>query len=214
MRSARRLAWVTVAVGSVAAAAALFAPDGRWYGVDLGAAGAGAFALCVLLSIWLFAARSDQIFPDDMSIVERRAWVGLVFLGMFLASLAREMVMLSGASDVPEHIRDLFTHRFIERYIVLAIAWGVVAHLIGRRDGGIEADERDLRLRHRADRAGDWAFTLLVLGGIVVLASVPGELLSWWLAPIVLANVLIGLLIAKSLVEHVVLAISYRSSVA
>ena len=75
----------------------------------------------------------------------------------------------------------------------------------------MEADERDLRLRHRADRAGDWALTLIVINGIIVLASVPRELLSWWLAPIVLANVLIGLLIAKSLVEHVVLTLSYRS---
>ncbi len=98
--------------------------------------------------------------------------------------------------------------------MLLAIAWGVLAHLIGRRDGGIETDERDLQLRHRADRAGDWAFTLIVIGGIVVLASVPRELLGWWLAPIVLANVLIGLLITKSLVEHVVLAFSYRAKLA
>ena len=214
MRSERQLAWFLFAVGALAACAALFAPGGQWHGLDLGAVGAGAFALCVILSIWLFATRGDEIFPERMSIAERRAWVGLVFLAFVLASFTREMLLLSGLRDIPEHIHDLFAHRFMERYVLLAIAWGVIAHLIGRRHGGIEVDERDLRLRHRADRAGDWAFTLIVIAGIVVLASVPRELLSWWLAPIVLANVFIGLLIAKSLVEHVVLAWSYRATLA
>lgn len=214
MHPAQRLAWVLVTAGVLAAAAALFGPSAPWLGMDLGAIGAGAFALCVILSIWLFATRSNEIFPEHTSIAERRAWVGLVFLAIVLASFTRGMLMLSAHGDIPEHIHDLFAHRFMERYLMLAIAWGVIAHLVGRRHGGIEADERDLRLRHRADRAGDWAFTLIAIGGIVVLASVPRELLSWWLAPIVLANVLIGLLIAKSLVEHVVLAFSYRANLA
>jgi hypothetical protein len=214
MRFERRAAWFLVAAGGLAAVAALFAPSGHWHGLDAGATGASAFVICVILSVWLFATRSDQIFPEHMSITERRTWVGVVFLAIVLASFAREMLMLSGLGEIPEHIHDLFAHRFLERYFSLAIAWGVIAHLVGQREGGVEVDERDLRLRHRADRAGDWAFTLIVIGGIIVLASVPRALLGWWLAPIVLANVLIGLLIAKSLVEHVVLACSYRSSLA
>jgi hypothetical protein len=83
--------------------------------------------------------------------------------------------------------------------------------LISRAAGGIEADERDLRVRHRADRVGDWAFTLIVIAGIAVLASIPASSLEWWLAPIVLANVLVGLLIVKSFVEHVALAYTYRA---
>jgi hypothetical protein len=35
--------------------------------------------------------------------------------------------------------------------------------------------------------------------------------LTWWLSPIVLANVLIGLLIAKTLVEHLALTLQYRA---
>ena len=68
-----------------------------------------------------------------------------------------------------------------------------------------------LRLRHRADRAGDWAFTLIVITGICVLALIQAPLHAWWLSPMVLANLLIGLLIAKSLVEHVALAFAYRA---
>lgn len=212
MRSARRLAWVLLATGGPAASVALLGP--RWHGMDLGATGAAVFVVCAILSIGLFATRSHEVFPEHMSIAERRTWVGLVFLTLVLAGFAREMLVLSGHGNFPEHVHDLFAPAFMERYVVLAIAWGVIAHLVERGDGGLEGDERDLHLRHRADRAGDWAFTLIVIAGILVLAWVPRELLSWWLAPRVLANVLIGLLITKSLVEHAVLACSYRSSFA
>lgn len=205
-------AWILLGIGVLAAIAALFGPAGPWGGVDIGATGGAVFMFTLGGAIWLFASAGEQVFPEHMSIAERRAWVGLVFLSIVLAAFAREMWVLSGRADIPEHIDDLFARRFIERYLLIAIVWGVITHLIGRRVGGLEADERDLRLRHRADRAGDWALTLIVIAGIAMLASVPRALLSWWLAPIVLANVLAGMLIAKSLVEHVVLAHAYRSS--
>lgn len=202
---------ILLIVGAVAAIASLFGPARPWGGVDIGAIGASMFVLTLIAAIWLFAVRGDRVFPEHTSLSERRAWVGLVFLAIILLAFAREIYGLSGSAVIPERIDDLFARRFLERYVLLAIVWGVISYLIGRRDGGVEADERDLRMRHRADRAGDLALSLIVISGIVVLASVPRELLSWWLAPIVLANVLLGLLIAKSLVEHVVLALSYRS---
>ncbi len=211
MQSAGRLALILLVLGSASAFAALFGPAQAWGGVDLGATGASVFMLSLLAAIALFAVRGDQVFPEHMSIAERRAWVGLVFTAIILVTFARELYVLSRHAAVPEGVNDLFARRFIERYVVVAIVWAVISHLIGRREGGPESDERDLRLRHRADRAGDWALTLIVINAIIVLASAPRELLGWWLAPIVLANVLIGLLITKSLVEHVVLALSYRS---
>lgn len=146
-----------------------------------------------------------------MSVSERRAWVGLAFMAIILTSYFHEMWVLSERGDLPDGIRDLFANRFLQKLLVPFIAWAVIAYLIGSRAGGVESDERDLRLRHRADRAGDWAFTLIVIAGICVLASIPAPLLAWWLSPIVLANLLIGLLIAKSLVEHVALAFAYRT---
>lgn len=204
-------AWMLLGVGVLAAIAALFGPAEPWGGVNIGATGGAVFVFTMGGTIWLFASAGERVFPEHMSVAERRAWVGLVFLAIVLGAFTREMWSLSGHSAIPERIEDLFAHHFIERYLLIAIAWGVVAHLIGRREGGVEADERDLRLRHRADRAGDWALTLIVIAGIVVLALVPRALLSWWLAPIVLANALVGMLIAKSLVEHLVLAHAYRS---
>lgn len=210
--SAKKIGWVLLAIGALSAAAALFGSAERLAGVDLGATGAAVFMFTLGGAIWLFAARGSEVFPEETSVAERRVWVGLVFLVVILAVFARELQMLAGHARIPEGITDFFGRRFIERYVMLGIAWAVLSHLIGRGERGIEADERDLRLRHRADRAGDWALSLTVVNAIAVLALVPTQLLSWWLTPVVLANVLIGLLIAKSLVEHLALAYSYRAS--
>ncbi len=210
MRSVQRLAWVLLMTGSVAAIATVLGPAERWGGVDIGAAGGAVFMLSLVASIVLFARRGDEVFPEHMSVSERRAWVGLAFMAIILTSYFHELWMLSERGALPDGIQDLFANRFMQKLLMLVIAWSVISHLIGSRAGGVESDERDLRLRHRADRAGDWAFSLIVIAGILVLASIPAALLAWWLSPIVLANLLIGLLIAKSLVEHVALAFAYR----
>lgn len=210
MHPSRRLAWVLLSIGVFAAIAALFGPAERWGGIDIGATGASLFACAMLCGIWLFVARGETVFPDDMSIAERRAWVGFVFIAMILFSFSRHLWMLWANEIVPLTHDQFFGRRFIQRLLLLVIVWSVIAHLIGRSAGGIQADERDLRLRHRADRVGDGALTLIVIGCIAMLAYVPATFLEWWLEPIVLANVLIGLLIVKSFVEHAALTTSYR----
>jgi hypothetical protein len=211
MWSARRQAWVLLVMGGLGALAAILGPSGRWSGVDIGATGAAVCVLTLIAAVVLFATRGDQVFPEHMSVAERRAWVGLAFITVILARFARQLWVLSGRAEVPEYLHGLFAHQFVQSLITLVIAWALISHLIGRDATGMQADERDRRLRHRADRAGDWAFTLIVIAGICVLASVPAPLLSWWLSPIVLANLLIGLLIAKSLVEHIALTLAYRA---
>lgn len=205
----RRFAWILVWLGGLSALAAMFGPD--LDAVDVGAIGTNVFMLTLMATIGLLAARGTDVFPDYMSIAERRAWVGLVFVAVILASFVRHVWALMG-SVVPEHIHGLLGQQFIHRLFVLIIAWAVISHLIGRGAGALTADERDLRMRHGADRAGDWALTLIVIAGISVLASVPASSLAWWLAPMVLANLLVGLLIAKALVEHVALAFAYAAA--
>jgi hypothetical protein len=212
MWSARRLAKIVLLVGGLAALAALFGPAEPWGPVDLGATGASVFMLCVAAMLWLFATRAETIFPEDFSIGERRAWVGLVFGGIVLVVYAHQLWALRHGGAAPETVDALFSHRFIQRLIVLLIVWSVLSHLVGRNAGVIHTDERDLRMQGRADRAGDWALTLIVIACVAVLASVPAAQLAWWLSPIVLANVLIGLLIAKSLVEYLALTLQYRAA--
>ena len=204
--------WTVLVIGGLSAMAALFGPSEPWGGVDVGATGAASFMLALGAAIWFFAVRAESVFPEHMSVSERRSWVGLILLAVILAAFLREMWALSTQALLPTSIDDLFARRFIERYLVIVIAWAVMSHLIGRRDGGVESDERDLRLQRRADRAGDVALTLIVINAIAVLVLLPRNLLGWWLEPIVLANVLVGLLIAKSLVEHLTLAYLYRFS--
>jgi hypothetical protein len=211
MWSAQRVANTLVLVGGFALLAAVFGPDEPWGAVDLGSTGAAVFLLCVAAMVWLFATSADQIFPEEVSIGERRAWVGLLFGGIVLVVYARQLWLLSHDAAVPGTIDALFSHRFIQRLIVLLIAWSVLSNLVGRDAAAVHADERDLRMQGRADRAGDWALTLIVIGCVAVLALVPAAQLAWWLSPIVLANVLIGLLIAKTLVECLSLTLQYRA---
>jgi hypothetical protein len=210
MKVSRRFAWSLLALGVVTAIAATFGPATRWLGVDIGATGATLFMAVMGGAIWMFAARGDTIFPDDVSVAERRAWIGLIFIGIIVLSFARHLSALSASEIVPTFPDQFLGRHFVQRLLAIIVVWSVISHLIGRSAGGVETDERDLRLRHRADRVGDWAFTLIVIAGISVLASVPAAHLEWWLEPIVLANVLIGLLIVKSFVEHVALACAYR----
>jgi hypothetical protein len=193
------------------ALATFFGPSERWGGVDIGATGPAVFLLGAGALIWLLSSRADGVFPDHMSLAERRAWVGLSFIVVIVASFARQIWVLSLHAVVPEYLYGLFAHQFVHQLLVLIIIWAVISHVIGRGMGAVEADERDLRLQHRADRVGDLAFTLIVIACILVLALVPAPRLAWWLSPIVLANLLIGLLIAKSLVDHVALALAYRA---
>jgi len=213
MSLSKTYTWGLLALGVVTAIAATFGPATRWLGVDIGATGAALFMIVMGAAIWMFAVQGETIFPDDMSVAERRAWVGLVFIGIILLSFARHLSVMAADEIVPVFPDRFFGRHFVQRLFPMIVVWSVISHLIGRSAGGIEKDERDLRVRHRADRVGDWAFTLVVIAGIVVLAAVPAAQLAWWLEPVVLANVLIGLLIVKSFVEHVALAYTYRAGV-
>src|SRR5262249_55514204 len=159
----------------------------------VGAVGATVFVLTMVVTIWLLATRSSQVFPEDTSAQERRSWVGVFFLTILFISFASELIRQSEQGAIPQQLHDLIAHQVLRRFLLLLALWSMISHYAGRDGGKVEADERDFELRHRADRAGHWALTLIVLCALVVLLSVSHELLSWWLTPIVLANVLLTL---------------------
>jgi nitric oxide reductase large subunit len=210
MPSAPRLALAVLIAGVIGTTASLFGPGEPWLGMDVGAVGSALFWIALVAAITLFATAKDRAFPEDMSIEERRAWLGIVILGVVLASFTRELLGLEGRQVPAERLVDFFSHGFFRKMVTLFIVWGVIAYAVGSAERGVESDERDLRLRRRADRAGDWALTLIVIACAIVLASAARLRLDWWLQPLVLAHVLIGVLIVKAFVEHVALAYSYR----
>lgn len=209
MWSARRQAAVLLAIGVVAGLATLFGPGERIGGVDMGATGASVFMLALVAAIVLFALRAHEVFPEDASVAEQRAWIGVMFIGFVLLDYLRFMGVVWQLPEPPPNLTAVYATHFLRRLFILIIVWTVISHLIGRRAGEVQTDERDLRLQNVSARAGDLSLTLIIVSCICVLALTPASMLAWWLSPIVLANLLIGLLIARSLVEHVVLTIAY-----
>lgn len=210
MAAVSRLAWGVLALALTGALASLFGPDARLWGVHLSSAGATVFGFTLWIGAWLFAQFPDRIFSPGWSIAERRAWAALVFILLIFLAYLRFMWHLGSMSTPPASLGELRGDHFIWNLGVLLIAWGVVSATIrGREPEVIVADERDQRLRRAADRAGDWALTIIVIWCVGLLIGQPAERLAWWLAPLIAANVLIGILIGKSLVEHVYLVLRY-----
>jgi len=80
---------------------------------------------------------------------------------------------------------------------VLLIAWAIVAKALrGPQKDVVELD-------------GNAAFIFVVIAIVLMLAYLPAEHLTWWLSPLVAAHALIGLLIGRSFLEHVLLVAQY-----
>jgi hypothetical protein len=210
MASVSRLGWVLLVVAVIGATASLFGPHGPWLGlVDIGTTGAALFGIALWSGAWLLAKYPDRIFSSAWPIAERRAWTGLLFALLIFLNYLRFMWALS-LHEAPGSIGDMPSRHFIWNLTVLLIAWAVVSKTVGGDDSsGVDFDERDHRIQRMADRAGDAAFTVITVACIVLLIVVPGERLEWWLAPLIAAHVLIGMLIARTLSEYVYLVVSY-----
>jgi hypothetical protein len=210
MAAVSRSAWLVLVLTLTGALASLFGPTTPVWGLNLGSLGATVFGFTLWIGAWLFARYPDQIFTPTWSIAERRAWTGLVFVALIFLAYLRFMWGLAGMPEVPATFGDLPAEHFIANLVVLFVAWAVVsATLRGKQSDAIEADERDGRLRSAADHVGDWALTIVVCWCAGLLAFQPAERLSWWLAPLIAANVLVGILIVKTLVEHAYLVGRY-----
>jgi hypothetical protein len=205
-----RLAWGVLALALTGALASLFAPDQNVWGLNLGSLGATVFGFTLWVGAWLFARYPERIFAAAWSIAERRAWTAVVFVLLIFIAYLRFMWSVAGMPEVPATFGDLPSQHFIANLVVLFIAWAVVSSAIrGKEPDVIEADERDRRLRSSADHIGDWALTILICWCAGLLAFQPAERLTWWLAPLIAANVLIGILIVKTLIEHAYLVGRY-----
>ena len=210
MASITRLAWGLLVLALAAATAALFGPQERWWGMDIGAAGAAVFGFTLWVGAWLFARYPDAMFSPYWSIAERRAWAGLLFVILIFLNFLRFMATIAQLESPPITLAQLPSRYFVWNLFVLLIAWAVVAKTIrGAEADVVEIDERDQRFRYAADRAGDWALTIVVIASAAMLAALPADRVAWWLTPLVAANALIGLLIVRSVVEYVYLVARY-----
>lgn len=209
MVSVSRLARGLLVIALAGATASLFGPATAWLGLDLGSVGTALFGFALWAGAWLLARHPGEVFSADWPIAERRAWIGLLFVLLIFLNYLRFMWALS-LHEVPQSIGDMPSRHFIVNMIVLLIAWAVVSKTIGGDPANaVDFDERDRRIQHAAERAGDLTFSLIAIGCVVLLVALPAHSLEWWLAPLIAAQVIIGLLIGKSLSEYLHLVGSY-----
>jgi hypothetical protein len=198
-----------LALALLGATASLFGPAALWWGLEVGSAGTALFGFALWAGAWLLAKQPDQVFSSEWPIAERRAWAGLLFVLLIFLNFCRFMWAL-GEHEAPQSIGEMPTQHFIFNIFCLLISWTVVSKTIGTDpENTVDFDERDRRIQRTADRAGDLAFRLVAICCIGLLIALPAQRLTWWLAPLIAAQVLIGMLIVKSLSEYAYLVVSY-----
>lgn len=209
MASLSRLAWALLTLALLGATASLFAPAELWWGLDLASSGTVLFGLALWAGAWLLAKHPDRVFSSEWPIAERRAWAGLLIVLLIFLNFSRFMWVLA-QNEPPQSIGDMPTRHFIFNIFTLLISWAVVSKTIGIDPGNaVDFDERDRRIQHAAERTSDLVFSLAVIGCIVLLLALPAQRLLFWLAPLVAAQILIGMFIVRSLSEYVHLVVSY-----
>jgi hypothetical protein len=209
MASVSKLAWVLLVVALLGATASVFGPDELWPGLHVGSTGTALFGFALWAGAWLLAKRPDRVFSSEWPIAERRAWAGLLFVLLIFLNFARFMYELS-QQEAPQSIGEMPTRHFIFNIFTLLVSWIVVSKTIGTDPAGaVEFDERDRRIQRAADRCADLVFTLIAIVCVGLLVTLPAQRLEWWLAPLIAAQVLVCMLIVKSLSEYAYLVVSY-----
>jgi hypothetical protein len=95
-------------------------------------------------------------------------------------------------------------------WLMPIFGWMVMGSILRKQDsGGVQFDQRDLRIAHRASRVADGALALLVVWLVVALMALPDQSRTW-LRPLIAANVLVGVLVVRALVESICTLWSYR----
>jgi hypothetical protein len=184
-------------------------PDG-WFGIDIGPLGSAVLYAALWLFLIHLSKHPETAFPADASLAERQAWVSAVFVTLIAFHWLHFIVALRGLGAEADQILNPASRAFGFNLGMLIVGWIVVASVLrsGNRET-VELDERDLRVQHAAGRAGSGLMAVLIVGLISALATQP-ERLAPWLRPLIVANALVGLLIAKALMENAYIVVRYR----
>ncbi len=209
MTSLQRRSWLLLCLAALGASGMFLGPDG-WRGIDIGPVGAAV----LYVALWLFALHlskhSEAAFPVDAPLAERQAWVSVVFVTLIYFHWLNFVSALPNLGAQADQISNPASRQFAIKLGMLIFGWIVISRIVraGNREP-VELDERDLRIQRAASRAGSGIMSVAIIGLISALAVQP-EVLSPWLRPLIVANVLVGLLIANTLTENVYTVIRYR----
>ena len=184
-------------------------PDG-WFGIDIGPVGSVVLYAVLWLLVIHLSKHSEAAFPADAPLAERQAWVAVVFVSLIWFHWLNFVIALPGLGAAADQISNSASRPLAVNLGMLIFGWIVFAGVVrsGNREA-VELDERDLRIQHAAIRAGRGLMAVSIIGLIAALAIRP-EVLAPWLRPLIVANVLVGLLIAGTLTENVYIVLRYR----
>ncbi|MGE3103956.1 MAG: hypothetical protein AB7K14_01775 [Lysobacterales bacterium] len=193
---------VLVALAGIALWLLLAGPD-RLLGLDSGNLGVALAATVAWGSIYGVSVAPRGALEESVSPGEWDAWIGLGFTVLVAVYLLAKADVIAAAADR----RDLGA---IGRSIVmLLIAWGILSWTLASRwKQQVTEDERDREIAVRAAGWGRGALVFGVIGLIVLFGFSPADRLSW-ATPLVVANLLILVLVAGSIVEYAVIGASY-----
>jgi hypothetical protein len=209
MTRIQRRAQALLAVAALGAAGMFVGGEG-WPGVDLGAIGGALLYMALWVFVILLANHdAGEVFPEAWSLTEKQAWVSLVFVTLFGFHMLNLLAALPGLGLEADRMRNSAT-RPLWAQGMLALAWIVVSSLLRKQDAGnVGLVERDARILHSASRVADGTTTALILSLVVALIALP-EYSRTWLRPLIAANVLVALLIARALVENLYTVLRYQ----
>jgi len=170
--------------------------------VDLGSGITSVVYLGLVALAGLLAKRPDEFFSPEAPPAERQSWVSLVFVALILMSFVSFVSALPGLGTEADRMPNALSRPFGVHLGLLLVGWSVCAGIVrGAHRDAVELDERDLRIRHSAGRVGFGVMSCIMIGAIVLLIT-RGDDMQAWLRPLVVANLLLGLLIVKTLMEN------------
>jgi uncharacterized membrane protein len=191
-------------------AAGMFLGGEGWLGIDFGPVGATVLYGGLWVIVFYLARYAGQVFPEEWSPAEKQAWVALVFVALVSFNMINLLAALPALGAAADQLRNSATRPLWTNLGILMAGWIVIAGIIRKQDdGGVERDERDLRIAHQAARIADGVMTFFIICLVVVLVALP-EQSRTWLRPLIVANALIALLIARTLVENIYTVLRYR----
>ena len=208
MTALHRRTQILLSLAALGAIGMFFGPDG-WFGIDVGPVGAAVLYAAIWLFVIQLSRSSVGIFPEDASPAERQGWVALVFVLLIAIHFLHFVAALPTLGAVADQISNPASRRFGMNLGMVLVAWIVVRGILrAQNTEGIEADERDLRIQHSAQRAASGVIFAIIIGLVALLATFPGNAQAW-MRPLIVGNVLLGLLVAHTLTENVYLVARY-----
>ena len=209
MTRIQRRVQVLLALAALGAAGMFLGGEG-WLGIDFGPVGASVLYGALWVLVIHLARYAGQVFPEEWSPAEKQAWVALVFVALVSFNMINLLAALPSLGAAADQLRNSATRALWTNLGMLILGWIVVSGILRKQDAGsVERDERDLRIAHRAARIADGVMTLFIILLVVALAALP-EQSRTWLRPLIAANVLIALLVVRTLVENIYTVLRYR----